>query len=174
MNPRIYSSWKMISPRSTISQNNPSNLHPQHFYAETLHFLNLPNELFFVIGGFLNYECDINSLAQANTRLYLLLNSTLYQHNVRYSNSSALKWAAEYGHEATTRKAQERGASLNCDYSGWRPITLAAANSHDALVHLFIEQGVVPIPNPEDPQDSAIRILLVLAGSNGYESLIRL
>ena len=52
---------------------------------------------------------------------------------------------------------------------------MAAANGHDALVRLFLEQGVNPIPNPEDPgQDSAIRSLLVLAARNGYESLVRL
>lgn len=140
-----------------------------------MHFQNLPNELLRLIAGFLKFEYDINSLARANTRLYLLLNPTLYQHNVRYSNSSALEWAAENGHEATARKAQEAGASPNCDYGGWKPLDLAVVDGHDALVRLFLEQSVNPNPNPEDPQqDSAMRSPLVLAARNGFESVVRL
>ena len=140
-----------------------------------MHFLDLPNELLRLIAGCLNFECDINSLYQANARLYLLLGPTLYQHNVRYSNSSALEWAAENGHEATARKAQEAGASANCNYNGWKPIDLAVVDGHDALVRLFLEQGVNPNPNPGDPQqDSAMRSPLVLAAINDYESVVRL
>ena len=138
-----------------------------------MHFLNLSNELLCLIASSLNYECDINSLSQANARLYLLLNPTLYQHNVRYSHSSALGWAAKYGHEATARKAQEAGASPDCDDNEWRPINLAAANGHDALVRLFLAQGVNPNRNLDESQNSTPPNPLALATSNGYESIVK-
>lgn len=140
-----------------------------------MHFLNLPNELLCLIASFFNFGYDINSLAKVNTHLYLLLNPILYQHNARYSYNSALLWAAEYGNEATARKAQKGGASLNCAYYGRKPITLAAADGHDALVRLFLEQGVNLDPDPDDLEEYyPPPHPLGLAAMNGHESVVKL
>lgn len=69
---------------------------------------------------------SINSLSQANRRLQLLLNRTLYQHNIRYFNGSAVEWAVRHGYEATARKALEEGVSPNaCCNEEWKPMALA-------------------------------------------------
>ncbi|PVH92129.1 hypothetical protein DM02DRAFT_469415, partial [Periconia macrospinosa] len=65
--------------------------------------LRLPDELLWCISENLNLERDINAFAQANRRLYGLLNTYLYRYNIRYSESSALLWAAQHGQEATAQ-----------------------------------------------------------------------
>jgi hypothetical protein len=67
--------------------------------------LDLPNELVQDISEYLKSERDINAIAQANRRLYCLLDSYLYRYNVQQSGSSALLWAARHGQEATAQKA---------------------------------------------------------------------
>lgn len=58
--------------------------------------LDLANELLHRISENLELERDINAFAQANRRLYRLLNGYLYRYNVpvQQSGSSALLWAA--------------------------------------------------------------------------------
>ncbi|PVH91238.1 hypothetical protein DM02DRAFT_473495, partial [Periconia macrospinosa] len=65
--------------------------------------LHLPNELLCRISENLELERDINAFAQANCRLYRLLNTYLYRYNIRHSGSSALLWAAQHGQEATAQ-----------------------------------------------------------------------
>jgi hypothetical protein len=52
--------------------------------------LNLPNELLQNVSEYLESERDINAIAQANRRLYYLLDSYLYRYNIQQSRSSAL------------------------------------------------------------------------------------
>jgi hypothetical protein len=56
--------------------------------------LNLLNKLLRDILEHLESERYINAVAQANYRLYRLLDSYLYRYNVQQSGSSALLWAA--------------------------------------------------------------------------------
>ncbi|KAF2178770.1 hypothetical protein K469DRAFT_598122 [Zopfia rhizophila CBS 207.26] len=59
--------------------------------------LNLANELLYCISENLKSERDINAFAQANRRLYCLLNTYIYRYNIQQSGSSALLWAAQHG-----------------------------------------------------------------------------
>jgi ankyrin repeat protein len=74
--------------------------------------LNLPNELLQNISENLESERDINVIAQANCRLYCLLDSYLYRYNVQQSGSSALLWAARHGQEVTARKLLREKANI--------------------------------------------------------------
>jgi hypothetical protein len=65
--------------------------------------LDLPNELLLKISENLESKRDINAIAQANRRLYCLLDSSLYRYNIQQSGSSALLWAARHGQEATAQ-----------------------------------------------------------------------
>lgn len=73
--------------------------------------LDLPPDLLLSIADFLP-ESALNALLQTNSSLYFL-NNTLYQHNVRYSHSSALLWASLYGHEPVVRKLLSHNADVN-------------------------------------------------------------
>ena len=66
--------------------------------------LDLPNELLRNISENLESERDINAIAQANRRLYCLLDSYLYRYNIQQSGSSALLWAARHGQEVTAAR----------------------------------------------------------------------
>ncbi|KAF1948110.1 hypothetical protein CC80DRAFT_459683 [Byssothecium circinans] len=59
--------------------------------------LRLANEVLYCISENLKFERGINAFAQANRRLYCLLNTYLYRYNIRQSGSSALLWAARHG-----------------------------------------------------------------------------
>ena len=59
--------------------------------------LDLLNELLRDISEHLESERYINAVAQANHRLYRLLDSYLYRYNVQESGSSALLWTARHG-----------------------------------------------------------------------------
>jgi ankyrin repeat protein len=74
--------------------------------------LNLPNELLRNISKYLGSGRDINAIAQANYRLYCLLDSYLYRYNIRQSGSSALLWAARHGQEATAQKLLREKANI--------------------------------------------------------------
>jgi hypothetical protein len=52
--------------------------------------LALSCELLCAIAHHLHSESDLNAFAQTNRLLYQLTNPYLYNHNIRYSNNSAL------------------------------------------------------------------------------------
>jgi hypothetical protein len=78
-------------------------LHNTCYFSNAM--LNLPNELLRDISEYLESERDINAVVQSNRRLYRLLDSYLYRHNVQQPGSSALLWAARHGQEATAQKS---------------------------------------------------------------------
>jgi ankyrin repeat protein len=104
--------------------------------------LHLANELLCSISENLESERDINAFAQANRHLYRLLNSYLYQQNIRQSECSALLWAAQHGQEATAQKllrelVNYQGAS---DCYG-TPLCVAAMKWHEHIVELLLDNG---------------------------------
>jgi hypothetical protein len=74
-----------------------------HTLMSTTSLLHLPAELLLLVANFLDREGDINSLVQANSRIYALLNPYLYRRNSLNSQTSELLWAAQRGSEATAR-----------------------------------------------------------------------
>ena len=82
-------------------------------------------------------------------RLRFLLNSTLYQHNIRYSESSALHWAARCGRIETLRKVLDVPVSrkvLSCvdSKSGQTALSTAAQQRHLEIVKLLLSVGADP------------------------------
>ncbi|KAJ5472150.1 hypothetical protein N7539_008719 [Penicillium diatomitis] len=79
--------------------------------------MNLPNEILLHIASYLGKELDINAFSQVCRHLHSLLDRTLYQHNVRYSDSTALLWAARQGRVETATKVLDaccqRQATIN-------------------------------------------------------------
>src|SRR5207302_3202156 len=101
--------------------------------------LHLPNELLCSIAENLELERDINAFAQANRRLYRLLNTYLYRYNIRQSGSSALLWAARHGQEATAQKLLGERAddqAISDCYRG--PLCVAARMGHEGMVKLLL------------------------------------
>jgi hypothetical protein len=104
--------------------------------------LNLPNELLQNISENLESERDINVIAQANCRLYCLLDSYLYRYNVQRSGSSALLWAARHGQEATARKLLREKASIqDTNNDDQTPLLLAVEKGHKQVVKLLVDKG---------------------------------
>lgn len=144
--------------------------------------LDLPNELVTDIAHFLDDEFCINALLQTCRRFYLLLNSSLYQLNVRNSRACALEWAAKNGYEESARHTLEAGASPNASvFDEWLPMALACINGHEAIVRLLMNYGVDPsstgswLQEPSDePQSDDEGCPLILAAGRGHESVVRL
>src|SRR3954470_6742382 len=104
--------------------------------------LNLANELLHYISENLESERDINAFAQANRRLYHLLNSYLYRYNVQWSASSALVWTAQHGQEATARRLLAEGANIEATGKyDQTPLLWAAKEGHEGIVKLLLDKG---------------------------------
>lgn len=133
--------------------------------------LHLPNELLQCIAEKLDLQRDINSFAQANTRLYNLLNTYLYRHNVQQLGGSALLWAAKHGKVTTAKKSLKEGAPGRAIFeSNPTPLMLAAENGHEAVVRLLLAtEGVSP-----DFKDSRGYTPLLQAAKNGHGAVVKL
>ncbi|KAF2174966.1 hypothetical protein K469DRAFT_612531 [Zopfia rhizophila CBS 207.26] len=108
--------------------------------------LHLANELLYCISENLELERDINAFAQANRRLYRLLNAYLYRYNIRQSRSSALLWAAQYGQEATAQKLLgERADDQATSDCYWTPLWVAAEKGHKGIVKLLLDKGALKL-----------------------------
>jgi ankyrin repeat protein len=93
--------------------------------------LDLPNELLLKISENLEAEKDINATAQANRRLYCLLDSYLYRYNIQQSGSSALLWAARHSQVATAHKLLREKANIQAiNDDDQAPLLLAVENGH--------------------------------------------
>src|SRR5690242_15610055 len=104
-------------PAATILFNSLLLLGVLHYTCQlnatsAMSLLDLANELLQCISENLESEREINAFAQANRRLYGLLNSYVYRYNVQCSASSALVWTAQHGQEATARRLLAEGASI--------------------------------------------------------------
>lgn len=71
----------------------------------------LPNELLLAIVSGLDTEADINAFSCVNRRFHALL-TPISEHNVKYSDSSALRYAALTGQLPTARRALDTGAQV--------------------------------------------------------------
>ncbi|OGM46334.1 ankyrin repeat-containing protein [Aspergillus bombycis] len=78
-----------------------------------MHLLRLPNELLQLVAGNLSTDADLNALIQTHSRFYHLLQTYLFEHNVRYGESSALVWAAALGHIEIAKRALRAKADAN-------------------------------------------------------------
>tara|TARA_R110002003_G_scaffold37_3_gene2136 strand:- start:1533 stop:1907 length:375 start_codon:yes stop_codon:yes gene_type:complete len=104
--------------------------------------LDLANELLHCIAETLESERDINAFAQANRRLYRLLNNHLYRHNVQRSQRSALLWAAQHGQEATVQKPLGERADVNANGGQYGNALQATAQGGDEqVVKLLLDKG---------------------------------
>ena len=72
--------------------------------------LKLANELLQSVVQHLNSLKDINAFCQTNKMLYALLNTYLYLQEIHRFGSSALLWAARYGHVAIAEALIKEGA----------------------------------------------------------------
>ncbi|KAF1971151.1 hypothetical protein BU23DRAFT_556171 [Bimuria novae-zelandiae CBS 107.79] len=87
-------------------------------------------------------EREINAFAQANRRLYGLLNSYLYRYNIQWSASSALVWTAQHGQEATARRLLVEGANIEATGKyNWTPLLWAAKEGHEGIVKLLLTRA---------------------------------
>jgi ankyrin repeat protein len=104
--------------------------------------LDLPNELLRNISENLESERDINAIAQANCRLYHLLDSYLYRYNVQQSGSSALLWAARHGQDATAQKFLRARANIQAtNNDDQAPLLLAVEKGHEQVVKMLLDEG---------------------------------
>ena len=133
--------------------------------------LALANELLHIMSKDLQSERDINAFAQANCRLYRLLNCYLYRYSIQQSGSSALLWAAEHGHEGTVRTLLEEGArvQITTNYNQ-TPLLLAAKQGHTTVVELLLNEGDMD-PNA---RNEGGQTPLLCAAKRGHEQVVKL
>ena len=108
--------------------------------------LSLSNELLLEIASYFKYGSDINALMQTTGRLYWLLNTYLYRHNMRYFESSALKWAIRNGVAPVVQKMLDEGIPVNHCFGYSELIYLAISHQHESVVKVLLERGVDPDP----------------------------
>ena len=108
--------------------------------------LSLSNELLLEIASYFKYDSDINALMQITGRLYYLLNTYLYRHNIRYFKKSALEWAICNGVVPVVQKMLDEGIPVNFLIGDSQPIKLAIRYGHESVVKLFLDRGVDPDP----------------------------
>ena len=90
-----------------------NHLHIYTLGAFEMEFLAFPEELILSIAQELQSEGDLNSLAQANRRLYEVLNVHLYcSHIQRCGGIAALLHAAKRGDEDQIRFLLDKGAEV--------------------------------------------------------------
>lgn len=138
-----------------------------------------------MISRYIDDDHGINALLQTCKRLFLLLNASLYKHNVKCSCATALEWAAEHGIEATARHALEAGISSDAMYyEGLVPMALACINGHEVIVRLLLDHGFDPDPavvprSIKGPEGARVGLEvcekpMVLAASRGHEPIVKL
>jgi ankyrin repeat protein len=131
--------------------------------------LDLANELLCCISENLELEKDINAFAQANHRLYRLVNNYLYRHHIQHSGSVALLWAAYHGKEATARRLLEEGANVRARIDDVTPLSLAAYGGHEQVVKLLLDKGADINAQCEQYGDA-----LQAASAGGHEQVVKL
>ncbi|EXL63604.1 hypothetical protein FOPG_20122, partial [Fusarium oxysporum f. sp. conglutinans race 2 54008] len=104
--------------------------------------LHLPNELLQRIAQNLESDKDINAFLRANRRLRDLLNTGLYQRNIKQSGSSGLLWIVRHG-RLKAAKTLLREAAKSQVASDAFPIALllAAGNGREDMVKLLLDNG---------------------------------
>lgn len=77
-----------------------------------MHFSDLPDDIYFAIAEQLGEESDINVLSRSSRRLHQILNSFLYQYNIRYYNGWGMCRAIHMNCEAALLKFIAHGADV--------------------------------------------------------------
>ncbi|PWO22159.1 Arp, Ankyrin repeat protein, partial [Pyrenophora tritici-repentis] len=132
--------------------------------------LDLPNELLQNISEYLESDRDINAIAQADGRLYCLLDRYLYRYNIQQSGSSALLWAARHGQEVTAQKLLKENANIQAkNDNDEAPLFLAAENGHKQVVKLLIDKGA-----DVNAQSGLFGDALQTASAGGYEQVVKM
>jgi ankyrin repeat protein len=135
-----------------------------------MQLLYLANELLHCISENLELERDINAFAQANRRLYRLLNTYLYRHNIQQSRSSALLWGAQHGQEVTVRRLLGEGANVQAlPNRNQTPLSAAAENGHEKVVKLLLKKGA-DVNARGGNFDNALQA----ASARGHEQVVKL
>src|ERR1700759_2484798 len=104
----------------------------------------LPNELLFHIAGLSTHQGQVYAMARSCRRLYQLLRKYLLQYNIRYSNGSALIWAAKMDRRNLVRRLLRLGAKVDTygkSLHRWTPLHAAAAMGHLGMVELLLKNG---------------------------------
>lgn len=151
--------------------------------------LTLSNELLLEIASYFKYDSDIYTLMRTSCRLYHLLGTYLYQHNARYCNGSALKWAVRSNDLVGARKAVGAGAlrKENRFCNGLLEVVVGSGNAE--MVSLLLESGLGPGPESwvwpvsddsgdEDKEGKGKYEIqryscLAIALAHGYEAVVR-
>ena len=133
--------------------------------------LNLPNELLLYVADNLRTERNINAFARTSRRLYNLLNTYLYRHNVKRFEGSALLWALEHGRQKTAQKLIGEGANVQVTYSrGWTPLLFAATYGYTAVVEMLLaNEGIDP-----NCMNNLGQTPLLQAARHGHEAVVQL
>ncbi|KAJ6447257.1 CoA-transferase family III domain protein [Purpureocillium lavendulum] len=123
----------------------------------------LPEELVLHVSSWLTSAQDINALARSDTRLYRILNPTLYKRDAKHYGGSALKWSAIHGQHRTAEKALRAGASC-CDIA----LAFAAAHGHEKIVERLVKVEGINV----DTKLGYGRTPLATAAGRGYEGIV--
>ena len=155
-----------------------NHLHIYTLGAFEMEFLAFPEELILSIAQELQSEGDLNSLAQANRRLYEVLNVHLYcSHIQRCGGIAALLHAAKRGDEDQIRFLLEKGAEVRGPQrKGKRekiletPLLLAAQNGHARIVSLLLATNQLD----PDHRDSKYKLTpLSWAAAKGHVDVVK-
>lgn len=131
--------------------------------------LNLPIEVLLELAVFLT-ESDVNSLCQANWRLYDILNPYLYRNNARNFGSSALIWASGNGNSATVKRVLETATAQR--QSDVRSAFFEALqNGHTEVIKILLEKRSDIDVDAKVDDD---RTPLFIAAEYGYAPLVKL
>lgn len=118
----------------------------------------LPNELILEVVLYFDFEEDINSLARTTKRLYSVLNSYLYRHNIKHYDALGFESACKSRRSASVRKFFNEFKSFGlCDRSH-RHMACATIGGYEDIVKYFLEKGV-------DPNDERSWVLTLELGS---------
>ncbi|PGH35169.1 hypothetical protein GX50_01981 [[Emmonsia] crescens] len=143
-------------------------------------FAALPVELLFEVASYLKLECDINSFALANHRLYMILNPYLLKYHVTQNGGeSALIWAAQTGNEALARSLlsyndaeNNRRVNPNCQDAiyGLCPLSFAAIKGLTNIVKLLHGTPGIDL----DPVNEIRRTPISFAAEKGHVEIVKL
>lgn len=109
-------------------------------------FQALPNELLVCIADYLTKQRHLSALIQTNRHNYQVLNTYLYQRNIRHSRGWVLFWAAWNGQIGTAWHAIKAGVWLNYRMGDRKETAIlwAAQARQVPMVAFLIDHGADP------------------------------
>lgn len=115
--------------------------------------LDLPNEILLYIARFLPDQEDVSDFSRTNRHLHAVIDSYLYQYNVRYDNAYALTFGAYKGRRAVVEKAlAAKPPDINAppyrqltrSWTSHNALCNAIKGQHSDLVELLLDHGSSP------------------------------